>query len=173
MYVAFVLATGLALSSLPPQLHLASAAVETPAPTEAMAAPAETPAPVEVDKNGVIKRQFKPFTLDAFIDDLRNKRDFAVFSAKPGSPESLMQEPTLSVILQDPSLSDFSFYKLDMDTQMEDATKLYIEKPATLLIFRGGKEVSRTVRQIDPEVLSKLLLPHQEQQQNGQQSFDE
>jgi hypothetical protein len=125
------------------------------------------------DSKGIIKREFKPFTIEAFVDELRNKRDFAVFSAKPGAAESLMQEPALSIILQDPAMATYNIYRLDMVTQPDEAAKLYIEKPATLMIFKSGKEVSRTVRIIDPDALSKLLLPEIQQPQNGQLGFEE
>ncbi len=111
---------------------------------------------MQMDQN---QRRFAPFTLKAFISGLKNKKSFIVFSADDINPISAKQEPALAILLREPELKDYTFYRLDYVTQKLEAEKIYVNAPGMIMIYRDGKEVSRTRNVVGLDRLSALLIP--------------
>jgi len=107
--------------------------------------------------SGTAANELRSFDLERFITNLRERRNFAVLVSLKGHPISIRQEPALAVLLEDRAFRDLHVYMLDLATQQEDAEKLQATEPGMLMVYRDGREVSRTVRVVDPDDLADLL----------------
>lgn len=103
------------------------------------------------------RNELRNFDLEGFITNLRERRNFVVLVTLKGHPISIRQEPALAVLLEDRAFRDLRIYLLDLSTQAEDAEKIQAEEPGMLMVYRDGREISRTVRVIDPDDLADLL----------------
>jgi len=97
------------------------------------------------------------FTLDKFIENMKAGAPFIVFTSRMGDPISTQQEPPLEVLLNDNKFDQLSALKLDIDAQPDDALKLYVDKPGMIMIYRDGKEVSRTTNVTDSNKINQMV----------------
>jgi hypothetical protein len=100
------------------------------------------------------KNEFYSFTVDNFLQDLRDKRPFAVISVFDSDPIWLEQEPALYVLMQNPDFVDLRVYKINLTAQIEDAQKVDLAEPGLLTVYRDGKQIHRVRRAADTEKIA-------------------
>ncbi len=59
-------------------------------------------------------------------------------------PTCRAQEPIISKLLQDPKNADFVVLRVDFDQQKDVVKRFHAQYQSTLIVFKGGKEVSRS-----------------------------
>ena len=70
-----------------------------------------------------------------------------------------MMTPILEEVAKE-MVGKVSFVKVDTDRAQTVATQLNITSIPTLIVFKGGKEVGRSVGLRDGEAVRKMLTPH-------------
>lgn len=65
--------------------------------------------------------------------------------AAPWCPTCRAQKPILEGLAKNEKFKEFVFFKVDFDSQKEELRKLNARSQSTLIVFKGAKEVGRSV----------------------------
>lgn len=76
----------------------------------------------------------------------------------PWCPTCRAQTPILEELRTDKRLKDVTFVKVDFDHDKDFLRAHRIPRQSTILVFKGGKEVARSVADTDRARLRKLVL---------------
>ena len=106
---------------------------------------------------GAFAGEKKAFTDAAF--DAANKAGKPVFVEVAASwcPTCKQQAPHISKIIAEPRFKDLVVLSVDFDAQKDVLKKLNVQKQSTLLTFKGGKEIERSVGDTDPNTIKMLI----------------
>lgn len=72
-------------------------------------------------------------------------------------PVCRAQKPILEGLAKNEKFKDFVFFKIDFDTQKAEWRKLNAQRQSTLIVFKGGKEVGRSVGDTNAASIEALL----------------
>jgi thiol-disulfide isomerase/thioredoxin len=72
-------------------------------------------------------------------------------------PVCRAQKPILEKLAKDEKFKEFVFFKIDFDTQKAAWRKLSAQRQSTLIVFKGSKEVGRSVGDTNAASIEKLL----------------
>ena len=99
----------------------------------------------------------KAFSDAAF--DAANKAGKPVFVEVAASwcPTCKQQAPHISSITADPKFRNLVVLTVDFDAQKDVLKKLNVQKQSTLITFKGGKEIKRSVGDTDPASIKMLI----------------
>jgi thioredoxin 1 len=75
----------------------------------------------------------------------------------PWCPTCRAQEPTVRRVEADPKFADVVMFRVDFDSQKSALRTLKANRQSTIIIFKGDKEVGRSVGVTDPGAISALL----------------
>jgi thioredoxin 1 len=67
------------------------------------------------------------------------------------------QKPILEGLAKNDKFKEFVFFKIDFDTQKAEWRKLSAQRQSTLIVFKGGKEVGRSVGDTNAASIEALL----------------
>lgn len=97
------------------------------------------------------------FTDAAF--DAANKAGKPIFIEvhAPWCPTCKQQAPHISKILSEPAFKDVVVFSVDFDSQKDALRKLNSSKQSTLITFKGGKELERSVGDTDGQTIKMLM----------------
>lgn len=72
-------------------------------------------------------------------------------------PTCRAQNPILVTLTRDPKYSDLVVLKADFDKDKEALKALRVQSQSTLIVFKGDKEIDRSVGSTDPVAIEGLL----------------
>jgi thioredoxin 1 len=99
----------------------------------------------------------KPFDLAAFDAAVNSGKPVLVEISAPWCPICKTQKPILAKLLADPKYKDFTAFEIDFDSGKANVRKLGATAQSTLLVYKDGKEVGRSVGETQPEWIEDLL----------------
>lgn len=67
------------------------------------------------------------------------------------------QKPIIDKLLDEPKYKDVVTFRVDFDTQKDVMRQLNARVQSTLIVFRGNKELGRSVGETQPEWIDDLL----------------
>lgn len=72
-------------------------------------------------------------------------------------PVCAAQKPILESLAKNEKFKEFVFLKMDFDTQKAELRKLNGQRQSTLIVFKGTKEVGRSIGDTNPKSIEALL----------------
>ncbi len=72
-------------------------------------------------------------------------------------PTCRKQDPTVESLLKTDEFSKVRMFKVDFDDQADVVKSFNVKKQSTLILFRGNKELARSVGETRAEVISEML----------------
>lgn len=99
----------------------------------------------------------KPFTPDAFSAAQSAGKPVIIHIFAPWCPTCRAQEPILRKLEADPKFSGVEAFRVDFDGQKDAVRALKATNQSTIIVFKGGKEVGRSVGETDAKAISALL----------------
>lgn len=72
-------------------------------------------------------------------------------------PACAVQEPIVSELLKTPELQGIAALRIDFDKQQEVAKRFKAPMQSTLIVFKGGREVGRSVGDTRKQSIAALL----------------
>ena len=98
-----------------------------------------------------------PFSKDAFDAAQKAGKPILVDVYATWCDVCARQRPILDKLRQDPRYRELITFKVDFDTQKAVMRAFDARVQSTLICFRGGKEVGRSVGETQPEWIDDLL----------------
>lgn len=87
----------------------------------------------------------KPFDKAAFEAALASGAPFVVHVTAPWCPICRAQKPILEKLRAEPRFKDFGQFDIEFDTDKASMRVVDARLQSTLILYKGGKEVARTV----------------------------
>ncbi len=97
-----------------------------------------------------IAQPVRPFTVAALKAAQTKGEPVLIDAFAPWCPTCRAQAPTIDALAIDPAYTELVILRLDYDNQTVERKMLGITKQSTLIAFKGGKEVGRTLGITDP-----------------------
>ena len=97
------------------------------------------------------------FTPQAFADAQKAGKSIIVHVYAPWCPTCRAQAPTVERVEADPKFADVAMFQVDFDGQKDALRTLKVNRQSTIIVFKDGKEVDRSVGVTDPGAISALL----------------
>ena len=98
-----------------------------------------------------------PFEAEAFAAAQAAGRPILVQISAPWCPICRAQKPILAALSADPRFKTLAVFTIDFDTQRELVRRFGAQMQSTLIVYRGGTEVARSVGETQPEWIEQLL----------------
>lgn len=99
----------------------------------------------------------KPFEPAAFDEALKSGKPILVEVSAPWCPICKTQKPIIGKLLAEPRYRELTAFEIDFDTGKANVRKLGATAQSTLLVYKDGKEVGRSVGETQPEWIADLL----------------
>jgi thioredoxin 1 len=97
------------------------------------------------------------FTDDALEKAQKAEKPILVEVGAAWCPVCRAQKPILEGLAKNDKFKEFVFFKIDFDTQKAEWRKLSAQRQSTLIVFKGGKEVGRSVGDTNAASIEALL----------------
>ncbi len=97
------------------------------------------------------------FSAAAFDAAMKAGKPVLVEVHAPWCPTCKQQEPHINKLSADPKFKDLIVFKLDFDSQKDALRQLNARQQSTLIVFKGGKEVDRSVGDTDGNTIRMLV----------------
>ena len=97
------------------------------------------------------------FTPQAFAAAQTAGKSIIVHVYAPWCPTCRAQEPAVQRVEADPKYADVAMFRVDFDSQKSALRTLKANRQSTIIVFKGDKEVGRSVGVTDPGEISALL----------------
>jgi thiol-disulfide isomerase/thioredoxin len=114
------------------------------ATTNALAAPAFASAPI-------------PFTPEAFEAAQKAGKPILVDITASWCPTCKAQKPIIGELINTSALKDMIVFDVDFDAQKNVVNMFKARMQSTLIVFKGGAEIGRSVGDTDPDSIKALL----------------
>lgn len=98
-----------------------------------------------------------PFNQAQFDQALAAGKPVVVDFAADWCPVCRAQKPVIAAILQEPAMAGVTLFVANFDTEKELKKSLKVAGQSTLVVFKGGKEVTRSSGQTHHDQLQALL----------------
>lgn len=98
-----------------------------------------------------------PFEPKAFEAAQAAGKKILVEVSAPWCPVCTKQKPIISKLLTDPDFKDMTRFVVDFDSQKDALRSLRVQRQSTLIVFKGDKEVGRSVGVTDPAAIEMLM----------------
>lgn len=99
----------------------------------------------------------RAFTQGAFATALAEGRPILVHIHAPWCPTCRAQDPILEKLEADPKFSGLSVFRVDFDSQKDAVRSFKATSQSTIIVFKGGKEVGRSVGDTNAGSIAALL----------------
>ncbi len=99
----------------------------------------------------------KPFSQEAFAAAQGAGKPIIVHVYAPWCPTCRAQEPILQKLEADPKFAGADAFRVDFDGQKDAVRALKATAQSTIIVFRGSKEVGRSVGETNPKAIAGLL----------------
>lgn len=97
------------------------------------------------------------FTAAAFDAAVQSGKPVFVEVHAPWCPTCKQQAPHISKILGEDKFRNVAVFSIDYDSQKDALRKLNASKQSTLIVFKGGKELDRSVGDTDGQTIRMLM----------------
>lgn len=87
----------------------------------------------------------RPFKNDDFAAALAAGGPVVVHVTAPWCPICRAQKPILERLLDDPRFKDYALFAVDFDNDKASVRAVGARLQSTLIVYRGGREIARTV----------------------------
>jgi thioredoxin 1 len=104
-----------------------------------------------------IAADWKPFDAQAFAAAKKEGKPILVDIFAAWCPVCRAQNPILTELTREPNFKDMVVFKVDFDTQKDDVRALNAQSQSTLIVFKGEKEIDRSVGDTNPQSIAALL----------------
>lgn len=84
-------------------------------------------------------------------------RPILIDVSAPWCPVCKAQAPILSELTSQPKFKNLAFFEVDFDSQKDALRALSVQRQSTLIVFKGGKEVGRSVGDTNKASIAALL----------------
>lgn len=98
-----------------------------------------------------------PFNQAEFDKAVRSGKPVAVDFHADWCSTCRMQQAALEAVLAEPAMKDVTVFIADFDTERALKRRLKVTAQSTLVVFKGGKEVARSMGQTQRADLAALL----------------
>ncbi len=98
-----------------------------------------------------------PFNQAQFEQALAAGKPVVVDFAADWCPTCRAQKPLIAAILQQPEMAPVTLFVANFDTENELKKSLHVFSQSTLVVFKKGKEVTRSTGQTHQDVLRTVL----------------
>ena len=98
-----------------------------------------------------------PFDQKAFEAAQAAGKSILVDVSAPWCPTCRAQKPIIEKLSLLPEYKDLTIFDVDFDTQKPVLRDLKVQQQSTLIVFKGSKEMDRSVGSTDPSAISDLL----------------
>jgi thiol-disulfide isomerase/thioredoxin len=99
----------------------------------------------------------QPFSKEAFAAAQAADKPIVVHVYAPWCPTCRAQEPILHKLEADPKFSGVQSFRVDFDGQKDAVRALKATSQSTIVVFKGAKEVGRSVGETSPRAIADLL----------------
>lgn len=99
----------------------------------------------------------KPYDPAAFDAAVKSGKPVLVEISAPWCPICKTQKPIIGKLLAEPRYKDLTAFELDFDTGKAEVRRLGANVQSTLLVYKDGKEVGRSVGETQAEWIADLL----------------
>ena len=97
------------------------------------------------------------FTSDAFAAARKAGKPIFVAIHASWCPTCAAQKPILARLFAEPRFKDLAVFRLDFDSQKDEVRNFKARMQSTLITFKGGEEVARSVGDTNPDSIADLL----------------
>ena len=97
------------------------------------------------------------FTKEAFAAAQAAGKPIVVHIYAPWCPTCRAQEPLLQKLEADPKYSGLTNFRVDFDSQKDAVRALKATNQSTIIVYKGAKEVGRSVGETGEAAISTLL----------------
>ena len=101
--------------------------------------------------------EIKPWSDDAFAAAQAAGEPLIIHVTAPWCPTCHAQAPTLQSLIKDPAYDDLLILDVDFDSQKDVLRRFRVQTQSTLIAFRDGAEVDRSVGVTDPKAIAGLF----------------
>ena len=98
-----------------------------------------------------------PFDQKAFEAAQAAGKSILVDVSAPWCPVCRVQKPIIEKLSLLPEYRDLTIFDVDFDTQKPVLRDLKVQQQSTLIVFKGSREMDRSVGSTDPSAISDLL----------------
>ncbi|WP_457796587.1 thioredoxin family protein [Methylocystis sp. S23] len=98
-----------------------------------------------------------PFSQEAFAAARAAGKSVIIHIYAPWCPTCRAQEPILRRLESDPKFSEVERFRVDFDGQKDAVRALKATNQSTIIVYKGAKEVGRSVGETDEKAISALL----------------
>jgi thioredoxin 1 len=99
----------------------------------------------------------KPFDAAAFEQLQQSGKPILVAVHADWCPTCRAQDPLLTELLQTPEFKNFSAFRVDFDAQKDAVKRFKVATQSTIIVYKGGKEVGRSIGDTQRESLAALM----------------
>lgn len=105
----------------------------------------------------VFAAEGQPFSRAAFDAALKAGKPILIDVSATWCPTCQAQAPILSELVKSPRFAGLTFFSVDFDSQKDVLRALRVQSQSTLLVFKGGAEVGRSVGDTSKASIEALL----------------
>jgi thioredoxin 1 len=105
----------------------------------------------------VFAAEEQPFTPQAFQAAQDQHKPILVEIDASWCPVCRAQKPILSELFAQPKFKDLTVLRVDFDSQKKEVRSFGAKMQSTLIVFKGGEEVGRSVGQTEANAIAALL----------------
>ena len=98
-----------------------------------------------------------PFDQKAFEAAQAAGKSILVDVSAPWCPTCRAQKPIVEKLSLLPEYKGLTIFDVDFDTRKDVLRSLKVQQQSTLIVFKGAREVDRSVGSTDPNAISDLL----------------
>jgi thioredoxin 1 len=98
-----------------------------------------------------------PFDQKAFEAAQAAGKSILVDVSAPWCPTCRAQKPIIEKLSLLPEYKDLTIFDVDFDTQKPVLRRLKVQQQSTLIVFKGSKEMDRSVGSTEPSAIGDLL----------------
>ena len=98
-----------------------------------------------------------PFDQKAFEAAQAAGKSILVDVSAPWCPTCRAQKPIVEKLSLLPEYKDLQIFDVDFDSQKPVLRNLNVQQQSTLIVFKGSKELDRSVGSTDPSVIGDLF----------------
>jgi thioredoxin-like negative regulator of GroEL len=99
----------------------------------------------------------QPFDQAAFDAAMAAGKPILVEVSAPWCPTCAQQKKIMAELFADPKLAGIVQFEVDFDSAKDVLRAFGVQRQSTLIVFAGGREISRSVGDTDPGRIAALL----------------
>jgi thioredoxin 1 len=99
----------------------------------------------------------QPFTRQAFMAAQSKGQSILIEIHASWCPTCAAQKPILSKLFADPRFKNLAVFRVDFDSQKDEVRNFKARVQSTLITYKGGQEIARSVGDTNPDSIADLL----------------